>query len=102
MVKPFNTIITDGTMGGSGRPEDLAGEAELEFDGDAVDSEFLGAGRGSEGHLALRVAAHLHLPLDVRSLLRGGSVALHENWLQFGCISFGQHRVFMPKITLGH
>ena len=33
VVEPLNTIVTDGAVTGAGRPEDLAGEAELELDG---------------------------------------------------------------------
>ncbi len=42
-----NTIITQAAVGGPGRPEDLAGEAVLEFDHLTLDDHFLCARRRS-------------------------------------------------------
>lgn len=38
-------VITQAAMGGTGRPENLAGETVLKFHGLAVDDDFLGSGR---------------------------------------------------------
>ena len=39
-----HTVVTDGAVGGSWGPEDLAGEAVLLFDCNTIDSDLFGAG----------------------------------------------------------
>lgn len=40
-----HTVVTEAAVGGSGRPEDLAGETILQLDRLAVDDHLLGPGR---------------------------------------------------------
>merc|ERR1719221_2330197 len=67
VVEPLDTVVTDRAVAGSGGPEDLTGETELELDGLTFHLNLLGPGRGSvcRPH---PVSGLLDLPLDILGL----------------------------------
>ncbi len=74
MVKAFDAVVTNGTMRGSRRPKDLAGEAVFQLYANVFHHHFFGAGRRPISRAVGTVGSAVlifHLILDVCGLRRG-------------------------------
>ena len=73
MVEPLDAVVADGAVRGSGRTEDLAGEAVLQLHRLVADEDLLGPGRGPVRCPVAPVRLDLDLTLRVPSFVLGGA-----------------------------
>ena len=73
MVEPFDAVVTDGAVGGPGRPEDLACEAVLQFHRLISDQHLLRARGRPVRRSVPAVRLDLDLALSVPGLVFRGA-----------------------------